>query len=103
MSVEIYNCQNQLNIRSINDQHQNLMAKIDDCQSLLLNVPQNAEIDVSFLQLIESARLYAASLGKNFSLDRPADHALLDILSRAGWLSDTNDEIRKFWLHEGVN
>jgi hypothetical protein len=103
MSVETHHFQTQLNIRAINDQHQSLMAKIDECQSLLLNVPQNAEIDVSFLQLIESARLYAASLGKSFSLDRPADHALLDILSRAGWLSETNHEIRKFWLHEGVN
>jgi hypothetical protein len=103
MSVETFQCQKQLNIRSITDQHQILMAKIDDCQSLLLNVPQDAEIDVSFLQLIESARLYAASLGKKFSLERPADHALLDILSRAGWLSETNREIRKFWLHEGVN
>jgi hypothetical protein len=101
MSVETYSFPQQLTIRTISDQHHHLMNKIDSCQTLAAEVPNDAEIDISFLQLMESARLYASSLGKMFGMLQPADGNLLDALTRCGWLSNDNPEIRRFWLHEG--
>ena len=101
MPVETYHFPNQLTIRSINDQHHNLMSKIDGCQALKIDVPDDAEIDISFLQLLESARLYTQSAGKTLDLQHPATAALLDALTRCGWLNNNHQDSRRFWLHEG--
>jgi hypothetical protein len=102
MSVETYSFPQHLTIRTISDQHHHLKDKIDSCQTLAAEVPIDAEIDISFLQLMESARLYASSTGKMFGMLQPAEGTLLDALMRCGWLSADNAEIRRFWLHEGA-
>ena len=101
MSAETYRFPSQLTIRSITDQHHNLLSKIDGSQSLTLDIPDDAEIDISFLQLLESARLYAQSAGKTLDLKSPASAALLDALTRCGWLTNNHQDTRRFWLHEG--
>lgn len=101
MSAETYQFPNQLTIRTIADQHHDLISKIERNVSILADVPDDAEIDISFLQLLESARLYAQSNGKHFALMRPATSALLETLTRSGWLSTDDQDIRRFWLHKG--
>lgn len=101
MSVETYQFPNHLTIRNIAELHHGLLSQLDACQSLEGQVPSDAEIDISFLQLLESARLYALSARKSFSLSEPANDTLLDTLTRCGWLQADGKGNRGFWLHEG--
>lgn len=62
-----------------------------------------AEIDLSFLQLVEAARTQAAREGKSLRLSAPANAALRAQLERAGLLPETDPESRTFWCHGDPN
>jgi hypothetical protein len=56
------------------------------------------ETDLTFIQLIESARRKAAATGRDFRLRHPAGGAVLEVLRRGGFLDDQTSERAKFWL-----
>ena len=58
-----------------------------------------SEFDLSFIQLLEAARMHAAATSKTLSLSSPAGGELREQLARGGFLSRTSD--REFWLQSG--
>lgn len=65
-----------------------------------LSIPADATVDLSFLQIIEAARLRANEQGKSLSLLEPASGELRRALDRSGLLTDAAISDRSFWLHE---
>ncbi len=55
------------------------------------------EIDLTFLQLIESARRSMRETGTAFRLSAPAPDMVLETLRRAGFLCEPPDERTLFW------
>lgn len=88
-------------IRNATDIHKDLLNFIGENERISLEIAVNADIDVSFVQLIEAARSYAAGRGKSLSLSHPASDRLLDVLERAGLLDDPKSATSSFWLNGG--
>ena len=90
-----------LTVRSINAVHQALLQSIGENAATTLGLEEDCQIDISFVQLVESARIYAGKVGKHISLAEPARGPLLGVLERGGFLEGMSAEDAKFWLHEG--
>jgi anti-anti-sigma regulatory factor len=56
-----------------------------------------ADIDLTFVQLIEAARRGAAEAGTALRLSQPASGYVLETLQRGGFLSNPPDERTLFW------
>lgn len=65
---------------------------------VVVDIDDTNEIDLTFVQLIESARRKAAEAGRDFTLRKPASGAVLEVLRRGGFLDDETSERAKFWL-----
>ena len=65
-----------------------------------LAVPEDAAVDLSFIQLIESARRHAGRQGRTIRLARPAGRNVRRVLERGGFLSRSAPDAFRFWLHE---
>ncbi len=76
-----------------------LHAAFESTDPVLLNVPDDADIDLSFLQLVEASRRHAELNGRSFGLQNPAKGNLLSTLERAGFIADMTPRDREFWLH----
>ena len=81
-------------IREIEGIRSTLLEAFQLHEDLELDVSQVAEADLSFLQLVEAARKFAATEGKRFRLTAPATAPLADLLDRAGFNSGAHD----FWF-----
>jgi len=68
--------------------------------SIQLAIPPDATVDLSFLQIIEAARLRANEQGKSLSLLEPASGELRRALDRSGLMTTATISDRSFWLHE---
>ncbi|SON53976.1 hypothetical protein HDIA_0435 [Hartmannibacter diazotrophicus] len=66
----------------------------------VLVLPDAAMPDVSFVQLVEAARLKAEMAGGSLSLSKAADGPLHAVLERGGFLTDMRPQDAKFWLHQ---
>lgn len=86
-------------IRVIPAIHARLLDAFKTSDHIVLDARATGDVDISFLQLIESARRYAVSASKTFSLVAPAQGELHQQLQRGGFLSRTAD--RAFWLRTG--
>jgi anti-anti-sigma regulatory factor len=75
-----------------------LAAAFRESDPVTVDVTSVNEADLTFIQLIESARRKAAETGHDFRLRRPAGGAVLEVLRRGGFLDDENSERAKFWL-----
>ena len=64
-----------------------------------LELAPHAEVDVSFIQMIASARAHAESMRKHLRLAAPAAGKLLHVLKRAGFIEGASLDDLKFWLH----
>jgi ABC-type transporter Mla MlaB component len=69
---------------------------------LVVDVSGVTGADLSFVQLLESARASSAQQGATVRLAQPADGALRDVLDRGGFLDGANAERLQFWTHAGV-
>ncbi|MDE1996156.1 MAG: hypothetical protein KGI75_26895 [Rhizobiaceae bacterium] len=92
-----------LNIRSISDIHQSMTLKLQDSKTLVLEVAADAEADLSFVQLVESARIEAKAAGKTLHLSSPASGSVLKVLQRGGFIDAFTAEDAQFWLHDEVH
>lgn len=91
-----------LTVRFIGSHQDALLGALVGHAAVELSLSPDAACDLSFLQLLEAARIYAGTAGRDLRLSRPADGSLLDLLQRSGFLSAMTAEDRRFWLHEGV-
>lgn len=91
-----------LNIRNASEVYSKIISRFRDSNNITLSLPENAEADLSFLQLIEAARRQAKAAGKTFTLSAPVGGSLLKVLERAGFMEAFDQEDKKFWLHKEV-
>ena len=83
------------NIRQVHDDISTAMA---EGESLILDVEAIAETDLTFVQLVESARRKAEETGVSLTLRHPAAGPLLEVLQRGGFLDGNTSDRAKFWL-----
>lgn len=88
------------NIRNITDIHSALYSSLQDNGEVELDTGACAEVDLSLIQLIEAARVYARTAGKPFRLAAPVTGEVEAALRRAGFLENASGEDRRFWYHE---
>jgi hypothetical protein len=77
-----------------------LLDALDAPAPVVVAWPDDAEADLSFVQLIESTRLLAAIKRRDISTRAPAGGCVLSLLERAGLTTDMAPESRAFWFHE---
>ncbi|SOC36179.1 hypothetical protein SAMN05892877_102378 [Rhizobium subbaraonis] len=88
-----------LSIRNATTVRDLLQAAFESTDPVMLSVPDDADIDLSFLQLVEAARRHAELNGRAFGLQKPAMGNLLSTLERAGFITAMTPRDREFWLH----
>lgn len=88
----------ELTIRHIADLHAQVVEAFRDHETVTVKIAEDATVDLSFIQLIESARRTAAEDGLDFTLDAPAAGPLLQTLERGGFLAAADPGRREFWL-----
>ena len=93
------NLPSKLNIKTIFDIHNIILDKLSMNKGLTIHVPEDSEVDLSFVQLIESARIRAKSSGVNFSLAERANAQVRSVLERSGFAAGFSEEDEKFWFH----
>ncbi len=86
-------------IRDINALHDTLVAAFHDHEAVVLDIPDDAVADLSFIQLVEASRRHARERGAFITLKKPAAPALVDTLQRGGFLENMDEAGRLFWLH----
>jgi hypothetical protein len=85
-------------IASICQARDDIAVALGQANSLILDVDAVAEADLTFVQLVESARRKASEAGYSFKLRHPAAGAVLEVLERGGFLDDENSDRARFWL-----
>lgn len=90
-----------LTVRNIMVVQQEMLQFIDGNTSATIELADDCQVDISFIQLMEAARIYAGTAGKPVALAEPAKGPVLDTLQRGGFLDGMTAEDAKFWLHQG--
>lgn len=83
-----------LTIRCANQHRETLLAALASQDRLVIELPADAEADISFVQLLIATSLSAHAQGKTIRLKEPASGALADVVARAGVLTAQNSD---FW------
>lgn len=87
----------ELTIKTVAVAHQRLVDAFGDASgALTADVADDAAVDLTFVQLVESARRTAREADLAFSLARPAAGQLRETLERGGFLAAPDDQ--QFWL-----
>lgn len=86
----------ELTIKTIADAHARLTEAFGAAGAVEAHVAEDAAVDLTFVQLIESARRTARDTGVAFGLARPAAGQLRETLQRGGFLAASEDQ--EFWL-----
>jgi hypothetical protein len=89
-------------IRQAAEAHARLVNALGGEGPLALDLAAVTSADLSFVQLVESARASFAAVGRELSLSAPADGALLDVLTRGGFLAGDDMARRQFWIQNGA-
>ena len=85
-------------VSNIVQAHEELGAVLRQDGSVVVDIDGVNEIDLTFVQLLESARLKAAETGRDLTLHHPAGGAVLEVLQRGGFLDDETSDSARFWL-----
>ena len=88
-----------LTIRNIRAVHELILAAFAK-DNVCLALPEDVDVDLSFIQLIESARRHAESQGKTIRLAKPAGGNVRRVLERGGFFAPSAPDAGRFWLHE---
>jgi hypothetical protein len=91
-----------LSIRNVSEIHANIIDALKSNSSIVIEISESAEADMSFIQLIESARRQAKALNKSIALSSPARGRVLKVLERAGFIEAFDRDDANFWLHKEV-
>jgi hypothetical protein len=90
-----------LTIRRADEIADELLTAIEGNEALALDLPEEGPSDVSFVQIVEAARVHAKAQGKSIALKSPASGPLLQVLQDAGFLSAPTTST--FWLTNGAS
>ncbi|OLP55467.1 hypothetical protein BJF92_23290 [Rhizobium rhizosphaerae] len=88
-----------MSIREAVNTRELILAALQESGAILLDLPEDAQVDLSFIQIIEASRRHALSQGGSVALAQPARGSLLSTLERAGLLTEMAAEDQLFWLH----
>jgi hypothetical protein len=88
----------ELTIRSIADIRIRMIDALRDHAQVTAKIADDAVVDLTFVQLMESARHSARDGGKDFALAAPAVGPLRETLERGGFLTGDDTARRDFWL-----
>ncbi len=91
-----------VNISNIADAHGILLAALEQNNSITIEIDDLEEVDLTFVQLIESARRSAAEGERSIALRKAAQGAVLQVLQRGGFLDPEERDRTNFWL-QGAN
>jgi hypothetical protein len=83
-------------IQTIDDIHKELKQAFEQGKAVRLDLDAITDADLTFVQLVESARKFASSAGKTFAVSTPPPKVLQELLERGGFLATPPD--RSFWL-----
>lgn len=86
-----------LTIRQAHSLKELILNALKGCSTLTLRLPESGAVDLSFVQLIESARIYASRNAVGLTLARPAEGELLELINSAGLIPTA----QTFWLCQG--
>ncbi|UAB77863.1 STAS domain-containing protein [Erythrobacter sp. SCSIO 43205] len=75
-----------------------LLDAIASDSEIELDVSELSEVDLCFVQLVESARKYASERDKSLSLTASANPAVSTLLERGGFLSEADSDFLTFWF-----
>lgn len=89
-----------LTIGCIGATREALAAALSSEAGIVLAIADDAEVDLTFVQLIEAARREVERNGATLSLARPASGSLLETLERGGFLIDESGSRAAFWQGE---
>ncbi|MBX5158575.1 MULTISPECIES: STAS domain-containing protein [unclassified Rhizobium] len=92
-----------LSIRNVSELLSKIFNEFHSRDTIIVSIPEGAEADLSFVQLIESSRRQAKSHGKTFRLSSPASGSVLNVLERSGFIESFDQEDANFWLHKEVS
>jgi hypothetical protein len=98
----VYAVPPKVNIRNIKDVHSEFLTHIENTAAIEVDLDGCEDVDLSLIQLIESARKSAKAGKKNISLTKPANDIVLSTLKRAGLVEAFSADDAKFWLHKEV-
>lgn len=86
-------------LKTVGDIADRLRDAASEHDSICLDLATAGNMDLSILQLIESARRNAAEGGAVVTLAQPASPALAALLDRAGFLAAASPADITFWFH----
>jgi anti-anti-sigma regulatory factor len=91
-----------LTVRNAEEIRSRLLDALRQHPTVRIDCTAATDVDLSFIQLVLSARKSAAATGKCLSLTPPATDVLSDALVRAGLLGAADDKPvdRLFWLNK---
>jgi hypothetical protein len=98
--TQVVSFEGELGIRHVAELRERLLAAFGDSSSIVVKVDPDSRPDLSFVQLVESARVQARLEGKAFALASPAEGGLLSVLNRGGFLEAAGAPDLDFWLHK---
>lgn len=88
-----------LTIRGVGKAHTQLLAAVRKHPSVVVQIDEAASVDLTLVQLLQSARRSAQAAERRLDLAQPASGGLLEVLRRGGFAE--TDEQRSFWLKDG--
>jgi len=90
-------CSGELCLPRAEEIRDRLLAALDQAQTVVIDVSQATEIDLSTIQLILAARLSAERRGVSLRLVSPANGPLAATLLAAGLTGDSHSTDSQFW------
>lgn len=92
-----------LTIKNILAVQELILDHLDNNPAAILGIDGEAQVDLSFVQLVTAARKHAESRAGRLLLARPAAGDLYDVLKRGGFLDEMTPDAAHFWLHQEKN
>lgn len=94
---------NTLTIKNILAIQEIILEHMANYPATILDVDAEAQVDLSFVQLVTAARKHAEMRAGRVLLARPATGDLYDVLKRGGFLDEMTPDAAHFWLHQEKN
>ena len=91
----VVRCVGDLDLRTCEATHAALLNALAAHDAVVIDCTGAANIDASFIQLLLAARASALARGRSLRLAEPAGGALLEVLSRGGFLDPDHPD--PFW------
>lgn len=92
-------CGTSVTLRSVEALRETLLDGFAEQSAVDLDVSALEEVDLSFVQLVEAARVHASRENATIRLVSPANPALAALLARAGFLTQPSADDIDFWFH----